>query len=1104
MLTLRRQPALDSAVPDLDEVQRAAAGFTGPRLRVLGGPGTGKTTVAVETVVAAVARGEVRPDQCLVLTSTRLAAAALRERVTARVGGTTTEPLARTHSSFGFGLLRQDAALRGAPAPRLLSGPEQDVILRELMEGYAAGDAPAPDWPGRVREALGTRGFRGELRDLLMRAVEHGLEPDALAALGDGHDRPEWRAAAHVLQDYDQVTGLSAPGAFDPAWILTAAADLLEDDDEARDRVHDTLRLVVVDDAQELTHAAARMLRATVGPGARVVLIGDPDCATQTFRGADPRLLVQDTTLTDAATDGPGGLALPGLGEPRRGARRAGVGQGMLPGLGGEVPTLVLPTAYRLPSRVLEAAQRVAPKIGALGGGEQRRVAPGRAGGDVRAHLVRSVAQEGALIAGELRRAHLLEGVPYAQMAVIVRGGGRTSTLRRVLATSGVPVASDSSDIPVRDEVAVRPLLALLREVLAIADDEEHAIDPVVAVDVLTSPLGGADPVGLRRLRRELRRAELSGGGGRSSDVLLADAIVHPSRLALIGPDGEPGRRVGQIVQAGLAAHAEPGSTAETVLWAMWSASGLAPVWQRIALDGGPGAARADRDLDAVVGLFDAAAKFVDRLPQADAAAFLAHIQGQDIPGDTLVARSPAGDSVAVLTPAAAAGRQWRIVAVAGVQEGVWPDLRLRGSLLGSQDLVDVVTARGGSYRARQAAVRYDETRMFYAAITRASDRLLVTAVRSDEEQPSAYLDIVDPLPEPDDPTDPQADVGRPFTEPRRPLTLAGAVAELRRAVATAPPAATPPAATPPAATPPPQVTDPAAAQAVRSLALLAAEGVPGAGPGAWWGLRSRSSDQPLAGPGEPVRVSPSRVESFGRCGLRWFLSSRGGDGPSVGAASIGTLVHDIVAELGDQDAATLQAEVDARWGRLGLDPGWLSDRKQAEARDMVARLARYFDEAAATGWVRLGAEIAMEVAVGRAVLSGRVDRLERAADGSGLRVIDYKTGSSKPAAAEVERHPQLGVYQLAVLEGALADHGTESAGAALLQVGKAANKGTTLQVQGPPIASDEPDWARELVLETADGMAGSGFTANGADEQYCTMCPVRACCPVQAEGRTL
>jgi len=260
-------------------------------LRVLGGSGTGKTTTAVEVVVDRVERDDLRPDQCLLLTSSRLAAGSLRERVTARLGRTSTEPLARTHQAFGFGILRQAAALRGDPTPRLLSGPEQDVILRELLAGHAAGETQGPRWPERVLEALPTKGFRAELRDLLMRAVEHDVDADRLRDLGARHDRPEWVAAADVLEEYDQVTALSAPGAYDPAWILGAAADLLEEQPEAMARVRDTLRLVVVDDAQELTAAAVRLLRTVLTPGLDVVLLGDPDAAVQTFRGADPRFL---------------------------------------------------------------------------------------------------------------------------------------------------------------------------------------------------------------------------------------------------------------------------------------------------------------------------------------------------------------------------------------------------------------------------------------------------------------------------------------------------------------------------------------------------------------------------------------------------------------------------------------------------------------------------------------------------------------------------------------------------------------------------------------------------------------------------------------------
>jgi len=1045
-------------------------------LRVLGAPGTGKTSTAIEIVVDRVRLGEATPDQCLVLTASRTAAADLRDRITARVGGTTTEPLARTHQALGFGILRQGAALRGDPSPRLLSGPEQDVILRELLAGHASGDGKAPDWPDEVKAALATRGFRTELRDLLMRAVERGIEADDLATLGFRHDRPDWVAAAQVLAEYDEVTAFSRPGSYDPAWILGAAADLLVEDGEARERLVSSLRVIVVDDAQELTAAAARLLAEVHAPHVDLVLIGDPDAAVQTFRGADPRIL---------------------------GADHHRFGDG---------PTITLGTSYRQPLALRAVTHRVTRRIGTVGGAAHREVAQVADGGRADVRLLRATSQEAALIAAELRAAHLLDRMPWSDMAVIVRGQGRTATLRRVLMAAGVPVSVPSAEVPVRDEVAVRPLLALLEVALNVGAGHPDPIDAQTAVDALLSPIGGADAVGLRRLRRVLRRDELDSGGSRTSDELLVRGLVDPSTggvLGMLGSEGVPARRVAATIAAGVEAARTicpdardssdpsdgsdssdnpggsggrgsrwaPGVTAESVLWAMWDATGLGESWRRAALGGGAAGARADRHLDAVVALFDAAATYVDRLPQMGPRGFLEHLRGQDVAGDTLVARAPSHDTVSLLTPAGAAGRQWRFVVVAGVQEGVWPDLRLRGSLLGSERLVDVVTGRGQSLRAAQAAVRYDETRLFMVAVSRASQRLLVTAVRSEDEQPSAYLDIVDPPPGSD-----AGDELRSFSDVPRPMTLAGVVAELRREVVAG-------------------ASDGDRHTATRQLAMLAAAGAPGADPSTWWALTSLSDDRPLRAEGVGVAVSPSRIESFTDCNLRWLLTACGGDGPSVGAANIGTLIHDIAAELGDVDEATMRAEVEARWGRLGLPDGWLSRRQQSEAQTMVARLARYFEEAAADGWQRVGVELDMEVALGRATLRGRVDRLERNSEG-GLRVVDLKTGSSKPSKVDLVRNAQLGAYQAGVELGAFAEHGTISAGAALLQVGKAAGVRTTLQEQAALSADAEPGWAQDLVTHTADRMAGSEFVATVGPA--CTFCAVRSSCPVQPEGRVI
>ena len=1030
MLVLRRPAVVAASDPSLDASQRAAVAAGAPVVRVLGAPGTGKSTVAVERVVRAVRDG-IPADACLLLSPTRLAAARLRDAVTARLGGTTTTPLARTHQSFGFGVLREAAALGGDPPPRLLSGPEQDVILRELLAGHASGTSPAPPWPATLEPALTTRGFRSELRDLVMRAVELGLEPGDLAALGAAHARPEWVAGAAVLREYDEVTALSAAGAYDPAWILGAAADRLEDDPEALDRLRAGLRLVVVDDAQELTPSARRLLGVVTGDAAvPLVLVGDPDAATQAFRGADPRLFAH--------------------GWP-------------------SARTVLLDRNHRCGGAVAASAARVVAHVGVVGTAGHRTPPPADAAGAVvETHLLRTVAQEAAFVAGLLREAHLLGGTPWSRMAVVVRGGTRTTTLRRVLRGAGVPVDTAAADLPVRDEAAVRPFLALLRCAIEVVEGAEQ-LDPQVVVDVLGSPVGGADAVGLRRLRRALRRVELDDGGGRPSDVLLAEAVLAPFSLDRVGPEAAPARRVHRVLAAAVDALRE-GSGVEEVLWAMWSASGLAPAWRDTALGGGPAGGRADRDLDAVLGLFDAAARYVDRLPASGPAAFLEHVLGQGVAGDTLVARAPAGESVALVTPAAAAGLGWDLVVVAGVQEGVWPDLRLRGSLLGSSDLVDVVTGRPAEPRAARAQVRHDETRLFHVAVTRAARRLVVTAVRSEDEQPSPYLDVVDPRSE-----------ARPFTDVPRPLTLPGLVAELRRSLLDADPAVR--------------------GEAVTTLARLARAEVPGADPSQWWALRGVSDDRPRRAPDAPVRVSPSTIDPFGRCGLQWVLRASGGDGPSMGAQDIGTLVHELAHDLGDTDASTYAAELERRWGRLGLPPGWLSRRDLALATRMTERLATYVGEATAAGWRKAASEEQMRVALGRAHVSGTVDRVEVGPAGQ-VRVVDLKTGSSKPTRDEVGRHGQLGAYQLAVEAGAFADHGDRSGGAALLQLGKAATTTTTLQVQVPLGDDDDPRWAHDLLAGTADRMAAAAFPATPGS--HCGTCQVKDSCPALAEGRRL
>jgi RecB family exonuclease len=251
------------------------------------------------------------------------------------------------------------------------------------------------------------------------------------------------------------------------------------------------------------------------------------------------------------------------------------------------------------------------------------------------------------------------------------------------------------------------------------------------------------------------------------------------------------------------------------------------------------------------------------------------------------------------------------------------------------------------------------------------------------------------------------------------------------------------------------------------------------------------------------VRVSPSKVERFNQCGLSWFLGAVGGSGPAMGAQVVGTLVHDIVAEHPDAERAVLDAELDRRWGRLGLPPGWLTDRARQEAHDMLARFVSYRADAAGEGWQPVAIEADFRVAIGRADLKGRVDRIEQDRHGR-LRIIDLKTGRSKPTVAEIVEHGQLGAYQAAVESGAFESLGTTSGGAALAQIGKAGRSGlrAAVQEQAPVAEADDPRWAHRLVEETATGMGAATFQA--VQGSWCQVCAVKACCPVQPEGDAL
>jgi superfamily I DNA/RNA helicase/RecB family exonuclease len=1010
----------------------------GVHAAVLGAPGTGKTT----TLARLVADRLHRPDAIapggfgtvVALTSSRPAATALRDRLAAAVGTVTPGALARTVNSLAFQIVSHAAALAGDEPPTLLTGGEQDSIIADLLAGDIA-DGSGPDWPPHLGPDVRERsGFRTVLRDCMMRATAAGIEPDRMQALGRAFDRPEWTAVGAFVTEYRQAVSFFRDTSRD-ASDLVAYATAAVDRGELPSAVA-ALRLVVVDDAQELVEGEIGLLGALARAGVQVVVFGDPDIAASAFRGGEPDVL-------------------------GRFASRLGVVS---------AERIVLGTVHRHGEAIRALVSSITARIGTAAAGMQRQAvalspndsvlaaddavpaadgAPWAAGGAVPpaaggiapvVHVeASSHAALVAAVARRLREHHLHRGVPWHRMVVVTRSGAAIGDLVRTLSVSEVPATAGAAPARTRDDLAARALVDAAAVALGILP-----LDAEVAARFLAGPLGGLDALALRRLRLALRREEFAGGGHRSSDELLVEALEAPGRLATI--DAGFARRAARFASSLAAARtdADAGASVEELLWGLWERSGLARMWGEQSASGGVGAAEADRHLDAVVGLFTAAKRFVEREPDALARVFVDDVLESDLPEDSIGPDRTAG-RVRVLTPSATVGVECDVVVVLGLQDGVWPNTRLRGTLLDPDGLVRAARGIESSPVDERAAVVADELRLLARAVSRARVQVVVGAIANDDESPSPFVRLV---------TEPPVRVTQ-----RHPLSLRGMAGSLRRRVAT--------------------TGDP---QAVAALARLARAGVPGADPDDWYGIREPSTDAPLVdldGPDAPtVHVSPSQIEAFEECPLHWFARMFGGGGSS-NAMGIGTIVHDAMEHATAIDVESLWQTVDARWAELTFESDWLADLERRRARTMIEGLSDYLRQFAAAGRRVLGAESRFQLVSGPAEVHGSIDRIE--IDPSGrISVVDLKTGRYAAAIKDMPRNAQLGAYQLAVDDGAVEGlpDGATVADARLLFVQlPSRGDGFTERVQSGFDAT-EAEAFRARLREVATGMAGRTFEA--------------------------
>lgn len=654
-------------------------------------------------------------------------------------------------------------------------------------------------------------------------------------------------------------------------------------------------------------------------------------------------------------------------------------------------------------------------------------------GNDVEAVVVKD---PDSYICSRLRLAHC-RGVAWQDMAVISRAGGAAvSRLARLLSSSGVPVHAAGDELALAQEASVRALITVLEAGLARFEGRE--IHDSIWQTILTGPIGDMTTL-------ELRAGE-------------EDGKLRLNKL------------LDQIAQG-----ISSGNDTASLLWQIWSFSNWPDRLRTTALSASDESDRANRDLDAVIALFDAAER--TRLGGTRGVKqLLDEISSQQIAADTSRESDLAQLGVNVLTTHRAVARTWPLVVVTGLEEGAWP--RLLPPLDLFNDPISI---------SQQICA---ERRAFLLAITRASEKLIVVGTQDEDAgvKPSRFISEL------------EVDIYTPSQEPL--ANLDSLVAKLRESAA-----------------------DRALSSGLRNRAIalladlksqtdsLGSPLVPGADPMNWWKVAKLSDEAFTKTPTvRPITLSGTDLDALLACPRQWFLGRKvRAETPTNASALVGTLIHQL-AQDSAKDGLSYQELVkrlEDSWREIDFDAPWLS---KVEHDSALASLRRLVDwHSSRKDEHLLGTEVPFLVEIlveGQPIqLVGKVDRLEADSNGA-LRIIDYKTAKKAPTKNEVQALGQLGIYQLAAKNGAFSKlTASTSLADALLVYLRVEDAKTTLpkvMIQPsldarPQIVGQEdsaPTWVEAHLAKAAEIVRGQDYRA--ITGKQCSYCAYAADCPAK------
>ena len=996
---------------DLTPAQLEVVNHRTSQLLVLGQAGSGKTSTLIAAIANRIAAGE-DPNKILALTYGRQAASKLRDQIASAnpTAHTVAEPIARTFHSVAFMILNDPINLESSADKKyvLLSGAEQDAQIRQLLELDAANPAQS-NWPQDLIPALTTKGFAKELREFIGRATERGSSPAELSKFAKKYDQKYWPAICQFWDRYQNAMAL-------------------------RDAT--------------TTHSFNR-----VDPSEIVVLAVDKLESNQ-------RLLEKYQKLFQI-------IYVDEFQESDRAQRK------LLQLLSG--PELVIfadpdSAVGRFrgadPDNLISDLEQFGIKKKITLDKRLRPIASQQVA------LLSSASEEANFIAHQFRSAHLISNMPWSQMAVIVRSPGpQITALQRAFAMNSIPVEIDAQAASLGDNPAIKPIITVAQIALGQLKITSSNWDEIELL--LKSEFAGADAISIRQMRIALSKAQKHNPPKSSTDLIL-------DHLTCLTPDLPweeltSLKRINDLIKEAKKALGKSSDISD-LLWSIWSNGKnyegelISRVWQQTALAGGNRGMIADQNLDAVITLFEVARRFSERLPEAKPSLFIDQLLGEKILADTITTTAQRGEVVQVMTVHSAKGLEWELVALAGMQEGSWPNLKQRGSLLGSERLVEIF--RHGISNIEQldaisaAGLMQDEKRLLNVALTRASKQLFVTAITQEDTQPSSYFEKLAPQ-------------EIQLQQSQRSITQPALVAALRR-IAT--------------------VSDKEDSQfAARALKTLASNGVKVADPKHWVGVKPVSTDLPVISPQEQLRISPSSLESFTECGLKWMLEQSGGRDADSTAQVLGSAIHVIAAQLKDQPTLTLdelEGKLKGAWSLIDMNQGWIKDYEYRRAASMLKKFYGWHVE---NKNQLIGVEEKFEFKLGSAIVSGSIDRVELTNEGK-YYIVDLKTGATPISYEDAQQNKQLQSYQLAVVNDGFKNklEHQEVAGAELIFVGDLKGK----EAKGRPQDKVNEKVVSQEISEIAVKMSDKNFVAVINDR--CRSCAVKTSCPIQPAGKSV